>query len=350
MNGLLERDLGVEAGFNGGRFEALFCTFNFRSIHRPGVRIPERLCWNSRVIAHHSFTRPPKSLHDSRGIHLRINSACRRVPESMKREVAELPRPVKKPIQSQSKGMLSKRDVSRSGEKKVVIDNRSLIQPCDQCVLRSVVEWGESLGPRLGRKPDEELPLLEIKVVHSQIADFTDSQPRFFTYRNRELKGQIPRGINQRANQFQFDRFIGSWQGHWVIADLHGKSDHIRTVPTPEWAKRAIDEWAAPAGIKSGPLFRAINKAGRTWGNGFTPEVIWSIVEEGGAGYGLSGLAPHDLRRTCARLCHQAGGELEQIQILLGHVSIETTELYLGCKQRFRNTVNHAIGLDPGSG
>ena len=39
-------------------------------------------------------------------------------------------------------------------------------------------------------------------------------------------------------------------------------------------------------------------------------------------------------RRTCARLCHLAGGELDQIQFLLGHVSIQTTERYLGCKQR----------------
>jgi site-specific recombinase XerD len=43
----------------------------------------------------------------------------------------------------------------------------------------------------------------------------------------------------------------------------------------------------------------------------------------------------------------QAGGELEQIQFLLGHVSIETTERYLGCKQRFQNAVNDAIWLDP---
>ena len=48
-------------------------------------------------------------------------------------------------------------------------------------------------------------------------------------------------------------------------------------------------------------------------------------------------------QRTCARLCHQAGGELEQIQFLLGHVSVQTTERYLGCKQRFRNAV--MIGL-----
>jgi integrase len=58
-------------------------------------------------------------------------------------------------------------------------------------------------------------------------------------------------------------------------------------------------------------------------------------------------LAPHDLRRTYAHLCHQAGGELEQIQFLLGHVSVQTTERYLGCKQRFRYAVNDRIGLEP---
>ena len=54
----------------------------------------------------------------------------------------------------------------------------------------------------------------------------------------------------------------------------------------------------------------------------------------------IRGLAPHDLRRTCARLCHLAGGELAQIQFLLGHASVETTERYLGCKQKLSLAVN----------
>jgi site-specific recombinase XerD len=61
---------------------------------------------------------------------------------------------------------------------------------------------------------------------------------------------------------------------------------------------------------------------------------------------GIANLAPNDLRRTCARLCHLAGGELEQIQFLLGHASIQTTERYLGCKQKLRHAVNDKLGLE----
>jgi site-specific recombinase XerD len=134
---------------------------------------------------------------------------------------------------------------------------------------------------------------------------------------------------------------------HWVIADLLGKGGHVRTVPVPAWVKDTVDAWVLAAGITRGRVFRAINKAGKVWGDGMTAKVIWELVKTAAAHAGIEKLAPHDLRRSCARLCHLAGGELDQIQFLLGHVSIQTTERYLGCKQKLRVAVNDTLGIEP---
>jgi site-specific recombinase XerD len=134
---------------------------------------------------------------------------------------------------------------------------------------------------------------------------------------------------------------------HWAIVDLKGKGGHMRTIPMPSWAKQILDDWVNVANVRSGKLFRRVNRTGKAWGDNITEKAVWHIVREYAAKAGIDKLAPHDLRRTCARLCHAAGGELEQIQFLLGHVSIQTTERYLGCKQRIRCAVNDRIGIEP---
>ena len=88
----------------------------------------------------------------------------------------------------------------------------------------------------------------------------------------------------------------------------------------------------------------------RNWkdlGEGITERLVWHVVKEYADKLNLAKLVPHDLRRCCARLCHMAGGEMEQIQFLLGHVSVETTERYLGSKQRIHGAVNDRIGIEP---
>ena len=134
---------------------------------------------------------------------------------------------------------------------------------------------------------------------------------------------------------------------HWAIVDMVGKGGHIRTVPVPDWVRNELNEWLIAAAIDRGRLFRRVNKVGRAWGEGITEKAVWHIVKESAKTVGIARLAPHDLRRTCARLCHASGGELEQIQFLLGHVSVQTTERYLGCKQRIRAAVNDRIGIGP---
>jgi integrase len=131
-----------------------------------------------------------------------------------------------------------------------------------------------------------------------------------------------------------------------VIADLIGKGRQIRTVPVPASAKRAVDEWIMAAGVSGGAMFRRVSRLGKIWGHSITPKAIWHVVRAAAKRAGIKDLAPHDLRRTCARLCHLAGGELEQIQFLLGHTSVQTTECYLGCKQRISQAVNDNLGLE----
>jgi integrase len=131
----------------------------------------------------------------------------------------------------------------------------------------------------------------------------------------------------------------------WVIVDLVGKGSRIRTVPIPFWVKSYLDEWTTAARVSGGRLLRPVRKNGDVWGRRLTQNVIWYTVRLCAKKAGINNLAAHDLRRSCARLCHNAGGELEQIQFLLGHSSVQTTERYIGCKQSLIKAVNDRIVL-----
>ena len=69
-------------------------------------------------------------------------------------------------------------------------------------------------------------------------------------------------------------------------------------------------------------------------------DIVWRAVKRWARRAGIENLTPHDLRRGCARLCHGAGGELEQFQFLLGDASVQTTERYIGCKQKLKAAFN----------
>jgi site-specific recombinase XerD len=61
---------------------------------------------------------------------------------------------------------------------------------------------------------------------------------------------------------------------------------------------------------------------------------------------GLAKLAPHDLRRTFARLAHRGKAKLEQIQLSLGYASVQTTERYLGVKQNRAEAPCDHLGME----
>jgi len=133
--------------------------------------------------------------------------------------------------------------------------------------------------------------------------------------------------------------------GRWCIVDLVGKHGRVRTAPMPTWVKVAVDAWTAAAGVAAGQVFRPVNRAGAVTGERLGEKAVWQFIKPYAEAAGVPGIAPHDCRRTCAKLCRAAGGELEQIQMLLGHASVQTTERYLGTKQDLVHAPNDAIKL-----
>jgi integrase len=149
--------------------------------------------------------------------------------------------------------------------------------------------------------------------------------------RRRELASLTVEDIQMRENR-------------WVIIDLLGKGGRVRTVAIPVWVKKGIDAWQAAGSVDEGPLLRSVSKSGKV-GESLSDWAIWSVVTEAAKEIGIERFGAHDLRRTCAKLCRKAGGDLEQIKFLLGHSSIQTTERYLGSEQEIAVAVNDSLGL-----
>lgn len=140
-------------------------------------------------------------------------------------------------------------------------------------------------------------------------------------------------------------------EARWVIVDIIGKGNRVRTVPIPSWVKVALDAWreglADALGSWPGEehwVFVPINKGGAVSGNELTPQAVYNVVTQYAEETGLP-VAAHDLRRTFAKLAHKGGAALDQIQLTLGHSSIRTTEQYLGVEQNLTQAPCDVLGL-----
>jgi hypothetical protein len=157
-------------------------------------------------------------------------------------------------------------------------------------------------------------------VVHLEISDPTNSKP------GSSADGEACRST-QQADEAPEWRTDESTERSGVISFFY------RCTPI-----RVLDEHCVGVDADAAFVDRLSEKA------------VWWVVREYAKLAGIDNLAPHDLRRTCARLCHSAGGELEQIQFLFGHRSVETTERYLGSRQRLVQAVNDHLGIEPPGG
>ncbi len=130
-------------------------------------------------------------------------------------------------------------------------------------------------------------------------------------------------------------------QGRPVLIDLIGKGNKTRSVPVPRFAYLAVRQWLEQAEITDGYIFRRIHKSGAIQDSGMTDQAVYCIITK----YVPAGIAPHDLRRSFAKLSRQSGGDIMQLSLILGHSSVMITERYIGEKLDLRNAPNDLIDL-----
>ena len=116
-------------------------------------------------------------------------------------------------------------------------------------------------------------------------------------------------------------------QGKTPVLSVIGKGDKARTVPLAEHTVKQIEVCKNLVGGEY--LLAGFDK----WDNITTAmggSTLYNLVNDYGKLIDHPTLAPHDLRRTFARVRYDAGMPLDQIKVLLGHSSLETTKRYLG--------------------
>jgi integrase/recombinase XerD len=169
--------------------------------------------------------------------------------------------------------------------------------------------------------------------------------------RRAELCSLQVRSIEQRA-------------GRWVFV-VKGKGSKIRIVPIPPGVKVVIDEWLAlrnrqyevDAGFVEGQfgghtlrgdlwLFIPVYKGDSIHERRLNEQTIYDTIRVYANLLGVPNLAPHDLRRTYAKLSREAGADLDQIQFSMGHDSVSTTQKYIGDNQDLAHGPGDLLKVD----
>ncbi len=117
---------------------------------------------------------------------------------------------------------------------------------------------------------------------------------------------------------------------HRQVFIAEGKGGHQRRIPiSARWFTTVADylRRERPEEAATDPLFVVLKGPRR--GQPLSDEGLKQVFVSARQGAGLRRITCHQLRHTCFTRLREAGMELEALQVMAGHRSIETTRLYV---------------------
>ncbi|AWH83660.1 tyrosine recombinase XerD [Flavobacterium album] len=190
--------------------------------------------------------------------------------------------------------------------------------------------------PKTGRKLPDTLSLQEIDrmiaAIDLSLADGRGERDRAMLETLYSCGLRVSELVTLRISDLFFEEgFI----------KITGKGSKQRFVPVGESTRKYIGLYIGAMrnrlDIKRGhedTLFLNVH------GRGLTRAMIFTIIKRLAADIGLNKtISPHTFRHSFATHLLENGADLRSIQLMLGHESITTTEIYMHLDRKFLNTV-----------
>lgn len=193
-------------------------------------------------------------------------------------------------------------------------------------------------SPKITRKLPDTLSYDEIR----RMIDSIDlSAP--LGHRNRAIL-EVLYCCGLRVSELVGLRLSDIFAGETIIR-VTGKGDKQRLVPIAETALRQLECYleqrrTMPVSAESADIV-FLNQRGRK----LTRVMIFTIIRQCAASAGIAKtVSPHTLRHSFATHLLQGGADIRAVQVLLGHESILTTEIYTHLEMR---DLRGAMALHP---
>ncbi len=205
-----------------------------------------------------------------------------------------------------------------------------LVARGDTAIASNPVPRGLSTRRRGGRRT--QVPLVRVPRTLPKIlspADVVALLGALRTHRDRAMVYAMVLGGLRRCEVLGLD--LGHVQApERSLFIAAGKGGHQRVIPISNTFFAAVGDYLRQERPKDADTARVfVTLKGPNRGKPMTADGVDKILQAARARGGLEKATCHQLRHTCLTRLREAGMELEAVQAQAGHVSIESTRIYL---------------------